>query len=401
MNKAVRILAPLAVIAVGVAIAALLVITRPTPQRSTPEPIATRVRVDRVELTDRPVRVSAMGTVVAAQQIDLRPEVSGRIVEQHDQLIPGGIIRAGETLVRIDPRDYRLALEDAKASLEKAEYELAMERGRQKVARREFELLRSDTDELSEEEYALALRKPHIANVRAALEAAKSRVERARLDIARTRVEAPFNAMVQSEAVDLGQLVNAQTTLAQLVGTDAFWVRASVPVSALEWIHPDDEEGTRVEIRHAQGRAAPIVKSGRVLKLLGDLDPKGRMARLLVRVDDPLDLERPAGARRPLLLGAYVDVTLSGRTAERVAVIPRVALRAGDEVWIMNDDDQLEVRGVTTTFRGRDDVYVAAGLREGDRLITSRIAAPVPGMALKLADGDESETEPRAAGGDG
>lgn len=399
MNKLFRMLAPLVVIAVGVALAVVLVKTRPRPQKAEAPVVPTRVRVEAVALQDRPVRVSAMGNVIAAQQVDLRPQVGGRVVSYNSQLVPGGLVAQGETLVRIDPRDYRLALDDAEAALEKARFDAELERGRQKVARREFELLRSDKDELDEEGYALALRKPHLRNVEAALAAAKSRVERARLDIARTTVEAPFNAIVQSESVDLGQLVNNQTTLATLVGTDAFWVQVSVPVSALEWIRPDPAGGSAVEIRHARGRAAPIVKAGRVVRLLGDLDPRGRMARLLVRVDDPLDLGRPTESRQPLLLGAYVEAVIEGRSADRVAVIPRIALRDGDHVWLMNRDDVLEVRAVSTTFRGRDEVYVASGLDEGDRVIVSRIAAPVPGMTLMLqSTADEVESTARIGG---
>jgi len=224
-------------------------------------------------------------------------------------------------------------------------------------------------------------------------------VERARLDIARTTVEAPFNAIVQSESVDVGQLVNNQTTLASLVGTDAFWVQVSVPVASLDWIRADPEQGSSVEIRHARGRAEPIVKSGQAVRLLGDLEPRGRMARLLVRVEDPLDLDQPVGEREPLLLGAYVEALIEGRSADRVAVIPRLALRDGDEVWIMNGDDQLEMRRVTTSYRGRDEVYVSSGIDQGDRVIVSRIAAPVPGMSLKLqASAEEVESTARVGG---
>jgi RND family efflux transporter MFP subunit len=399
VNKIFRTLAPLVVIAIGVFVAWVLFVTRPRPEKAEAPVVPTRVQIEPVVLEDRPIRVSAMGTVIAAQQVELRPQVSGRVVGYHPQLMPGGLVEAGETLVRIDARDYRLALEDAEAALEKARFDAELERGRQKVARREFELLRSDKERLGEEEYALALRKPHLRNVEAALEAAESRVQRARLEIARTTVEAPFNAIVQSESVDVGQLVNNQTTLASLVGTDAFWVQVSVPVSALEWIRADPADGSSVEVRHARGRAAPIVKPGRAVRLLGDLDPRGRMARLLVRVDDPLDLDRPPDARQPLLLGAYVRATIEGRSADRVAVIPRVALREGDRVWLMNEDDVLEIRPVSTTFRGRDEVYVASGLEEGDRVVVSRIAAPVPGMTLKLqSTTDDVESTARIGG---
>ncbi len=402
MNHVVRIAAPLGVLGAGLAVAVLLVATRPRPQKVEPEVLPTRVRVEVIEIEDRPVRVSALGTVIAAREVDIRPEVSGRVTWKSDGLVPGGRVKEGETLFRIDPRDYQAALQEARSALAEAQFNLEQERGRQNIARKEFEVLRSDR-ELTEDEYALALRKPHLKKFQAALLGAESRVQRAELDVQRTRVTAPFNAFVQSEAVEVGQLVTSQggaESLTRLVGTDEFWIQVSVPVSALDWIHPDVRaEPSDVTVRHAPAAGTVVEKPGRVLEVFGDLDPKGRMARLLVAVEDPLDLRRPEPERQRLLLGAYVELTISGRTAERVAVIPRLALREGDSVWVMTTDDTLEIRTVEASWRGLNDVYVRSGLADGDRLIVSRIAAPVPGMALRTGAASDTR-EPKTARAD-
>jgi RND family efflux transporter MFP subunit len=382
VNSTVRTLAPFGVLLVGVGVAALFVATRPTPQKVASTPLPTRVDVTRVQRGPEAIRVHGMGSVIAAREVDVKPEVSGRVRSFDDRLIPGGLFRAGERMLRVDTADYKIALEQAQADVARARFEYELEQGRQRIAKKEFELLERD-QQLDETGSDLALRRPHLRNAKAALEAAQSRLRKAELDLARTAIRAPFDAFVQAESVEVGQLVSPQTTVARLVGTEVFWVQVSIPVAALDWI--DDGALTPAVVRHQA-----ITRTGRVLQVLPDLDPKGRMARVLVAIDDPLDLSPtdPSQPSRPLRLGAYVDVTLEGATAD-VAVVPRSALRDGDRVWLMGPDDELVIRDVDTVWRERTVVYVSDGLTDGDRLITSRIAAPVPGM--KLRTGSEPE----------
>ncbi|NJK88225.1 MAG: hypothetical protein HC923_01740 [Myxococcales bacterium] len=139
-------------------------------------------------------------------------------------------------------------------------------------------------------------------------------------------------------------------------------------------------------IRQELGRGEVIQKQGKAVRLLGDLDPRGKMARVLVEVIDPLDLGRAEAERRPLLLGSYVDVVLRGAVADRVAVVSREAIREGDQVYLMDADDRLVIQPVDIAWRGRDEVYVASGLVGGERVVTSRVPAPVVGMLLRAID---------------
>lgn len=391
MSHVARIVAPIAVLSVGAAAAVLLVRAKPEPKRTQPAPLVARVSVEPVTVGPRPVRVSGMGTVVAARQVDLRPEVQGRVVEQHPDLVPGGHLPAGATAVRIDPRDFQARVVEAEAQLQRARFELELEEGRQTVAKREFELLGRDQADMVGND-ALALRKPHLANALAAVRAAESGLEVAKLSLARTRLKVPFNALVQDEAVDLGQYVTNQNVVARMVGTDSFWVRVSIPVAALEWV-AREEGKSHATVRMDVGQGQVIEKPAHLVRLLGDLDPRGRLARVLVEVEDPLDLELPLAERRPLLLGSFVEVIIEGRDLEDVALIPRIALREGDTVWIMKPDDTLEVRPVEPTWRGPEKVYVRNQLEAGERLITSRIATPVPGMPLQLIGGLQTDVE--------
>ena len=375
-----KALLPLLVLVGGIAGAALLILTPPQAERTEPVSRATPVSVLEARRETHRVIVTARGTVIPDREIALQSEIAGRIVEVGNNLIPGGQVAEGELLVRIDPRDYRLVTAQREADVARARFELEVEEGRGRVAEREWKLLGSDT-ESSSASRRLALRKPQRQNLRAALEAAKSGLEKARLDLARTEIRAPFNALVQEESVDVGQTVTPQTRLARLIGSERFRVRVSLPVGDLQWVElPNgDAPGSAAVVFQETGDGKPIRRRGRVARLLGNLEPTGRLARVLVIVDNPLRLSE-SGARLPLFIGAYVRVEIQGPHIERVVAIPRKALREDRTVWVMTDEDELALRPVYITWRGEDTVYVSEGLADGDRVILSSISAALPGL---------------------
>jgi len=361
-----------------------------SPETKKAKPVRPTPLVQTAELSPgrEKVSVEAFGTVIPAQRITLQAEVEGRIISQHPELVPGGLIARDEMVIRIDPSEYELSVSEYKAELEEAMFELNLEQGRQVIAQREWNLLEKEI-ETSDEGRSLALREPHLRLVHAKVEKARSRLAAAELALKRTTVAAPFNALVLEEFIDRGQLVSKQTPLATLAGTDAFWVQVSVPVSVLKRIsfpNGDAEAGSEVEVKFEPVSGPSVVRHGRVLKMLGDLDPEGRMARVLVNVDDPLNLLDDPGKKQKqgrILLGSYVKVRIDAGFFDTVFTIPRQALREGDVLWVMDRDGSFQIRRGTVVWRRRDEVLVRADFADGDVLILSRLQSPLPGMKVK------------------
>jgi RND family efflux transporter MFP subunit len=376
---------PLVVLVVCGLIALWLMRTGPQARPRPARPAAALVEVAPVRYRAQDTTIEAMGTVVAARQIDLKPQVGGRIIARSSELVPGGRFARGTELLRIDPADYRLAVRRLKSAVAQARADLQQEQGRQLVARREYQLLGAP---VSEAEQALMLRRPQLAALQAELEKARAQLAQGELDLRRTVLRAPFNAMIRERQVDIGALVGQTTVLAGLVGTDRYWVRVVVPVDELPWIRipgRDGEQGSSVRIHDRAAWGEGVFRRGRVLRLEAGLEEQGRMARLLVGVDDPLGLRPGASAPPRLLLDSYVRVTIEGKRLDRVAVLDRRHLHDGDRVWVMDNEDRLAIRPVVIAFRNRNQVLVSAGLDPGARLVISDLAAPVQGMRLRLA----------------
>lgn len=339
--------------------------------------------------TEEKVMIEAYGTVVPARQLTVKPEVGGKIIAMNPDLAPGGIIAAGGLLFQIDPSDYRFVLNERRADVAEARYKLELEQGQQIIAAKEWQLLEKEGAAPKGASRALAMREPHLKFARAQLEAAESRLAAAELNLARTTVTAPFNALVLDEAVEQGQVVSSQAIAATLVDVDRFWVQASVPADRLERIRfsgKDGSAGSKAVISLHSGTEKTVSRTGRVLRLLGDLDPKGRMARVLVAVDDPLGRTARTGK---VLLGSYVKVAIEAGIVPNVYVIPRMALRENDTLWLAGADGSLVMRPASVRWRRQDDVLVAMPATPGEMLITSRLQSPLPGMALKIAGKEE------------
>jgi RND family efflux transporter MFP subunit len=390
-HRLLRILVALAIIGASLAGAAYLKKSAPKTKKRPPTKWLPVVQVEPITMTRYRVTVTAMGNVVPARQITLKSRVAGEVIRIHPEFTEGGILTKGELIIQLDEADYRLALAQQKSKLIDSDYELRLEQGRQDVARQEWKLLIGDRQTTTVES-ELALRKPHLDKVKADVAAAEAQLEKAALDLKRTRIKTPFNAMVRSKSVDLGSQVSPQESLAELLGTDAFWVQATVPMDRLEWIEvprTNGQSGSKAKIHYASGYTV----QGRVLRLMGDLANEGRMARILIEVKDPLRLKGENRNGPPLLIGEYVRVDIEGRQLEEVFAIPRTALRDDETIWLVDENMTIDMRKVIPIWRDADTVIIRDSLKKGDLLIISDLPAPVQGMEIRLkADIDPIRT---------
>ncbi len=371
---------PLVVLVAGGALAIALVETGPKAERKPPTRQARLVDVQSVRFSRQRTVMYAMGTVHPAREVELRPRVTGEIIAISDEFVPGGRFLKGETVLQIDPTDYELAVEQRESEVAEAQSTLALELGQQSIAKREYELL---GETIADEDRALVLRQPQLESVRANLKTAQAALQQAKLNLDRTTVRAPFNAVVRTRGVNVGMQATTLTPLATLVGADQYWVEVTLPVDQLQWI---EIPGSTVRVFNEAAWGEKRYREGRVIRLLSDLEEEGRMARLLVAVDDPLALKPERAGQPQLLLGDYVRAELAGIELDSVAAVNRRLFHEGDQVWVMNDKDELEIRPVAIAFRGRDQLFVSEGLRHGERLVTTDLPSPVEGMPLRTQD---------------
>lgn len=391
MQRVLRALLSLAILGIGGAAAAALLASKPKAAAIEQERPATHVQVQTVRLTDHRPTISAMGRVTAEKQVVVQPEVAGRVVEQNHALTRGGRVAAGDPLLRIDPRDYSAAVSAMEADLAQAQLAVREERTLKQVAEHEW---RERPQGFSDETLEYALREPHLDAAKARVKSVRSRMSRARRDLARTIIRAPFDAIVLSEAVDLGQTVGPQVPVATLAGIERYWVEVSLPVAMLHHleipgVNTEAEQGSAATVVN-EATGAEQIRDGYLVRLQGTVDPRGRMAQVFVAVDDPLGVHVPIEKRPlPLLLDTYVRIELQGRTMTDVVVLPRAALRPDGSVWVLGEDQRLQSREIDIAITEGASIVVADGLQPGDRVVVTPLPSATEGMRVTLAPESE------------
>lgn len=380
---------PLIAIIAAIVLVAIMVATREPPPRDEGENTPARlVRTASVTRTPQRIDVLATGTVIPSREVELQPQIGGRVIAVHEQLQPGSVVRKGTVLVTVEPTDFEAAVAEAEAQYARARADLDLEKGRSEVAAAEFESYAESLDVPVDS--FLALRRPQYEAAAAAVKQAEARLRRARADLDRTTLEAPFDALVVSESVDVGAQIGPQTRVARLVSADRYWVRATLPIEHLSFVAVpgfNAEEGARATIIQDAG-ALRIRREGRVLRLYGEVTPRGRLAQLLIEVTDPLarDTDRDV---LPLLLDSFVNVELQGRGERELIRLPREYLRERDTVWVY-DEGNLNIRPVDVIWRAPEYVLIESGLEDGERVVTSPLTNPVQGLRLKQTQDDDA-----------
>ncbi len=399
MKKTLAILLPPALILISILVVVGLAMNRPSPPEREATTAAMLVEVIEAQSSDGHFLVGAQGTARPRTETTIVSEVSGRIVNVSDSFAAGGFFRAGDVLAEIDPSDYEAALLQARAELASAEAQLADERARSEQARKDWERMHGSAREPGD----LVLRLPQLAGAEAAVQAAEAAVMRAERNLERTRIRLPYDGLVRVRDIDLGQFVSSGTSLGRAFSVDVAEIRLPLSEQDLAFLDlpgPGQyaDHFTPVTLTGSVGGQRGHW-TGRVVRTEGVIDEGTRLSHAVIQVDDPYGLLgqlRPA----PLQMGTFVQAEVRGRSAEGLIELPRSALREGNKLYLADSEDRLEIREVQVIRATPHRVYLHNDIHEGDRVVTTAIPVPLPGMALqtRTADGVEPELRVLPAG---
>ncbi len=367
----------LGVLGLGVLIVVIMVLTKSKGKRVAPTPPKTAVHVIRAMPQNTRAKVVAQGLVSPAKQVVLNAELTGTIAWTANTFRPGGIFKQGDVIARIDDRDYRIALKEKLSQAKSAELALRQESERQQLAGQEWEVI-APGQAPHEQNNALALRSPQLNAAKLALEAAQSGVSRAQLNLARTTLRAPFNAFLQTKSVDVGQFVGMGAPIATLVGSDAYWITASVPVAALSML--GDHNKAIAIVQQNTGNEI-IERKAQVLEVLRDVDLQTRRAKIT------LEIKNPNTGKMPLLVGSYVTVTLTGREINDTFKLPDVAVHERERVWVVDDKNKIHPKKITVLWQEGSDLVVTGDIAKNDRVVASPMLMPLEGQEVAETTG--------------
>jgi RND family efflux transporter MFP subunit len=385
-SKLVKATLPLLLIGASLAVAVTLYATRPENATVAPPVKAILVDVAEVVLQDLRIPVQAQGTVTPHRETSLVSEVSGKIQSVSPSFHAGGYVAAGEVLVEIDDRDYQANMLRARAGVESAESALAQEKGRAEVAYNEWEKLPRNSQR-SQAATDLYLRKPQLELAEAQLLSAAADLRKAEDDLERTIIRAPYDSLVKEKRADLGQYVSPGTPLATVFAVDYAEVRLAIPQSKLSYLDLPGVSGFGAQ-------EAPLVDLytdvageikhwvARLKRTEGVFDERSRVLFAVAAVDDPYALNDEN--KKPLRIGTFVKASILGSELHGITVLPRYVLRAGNMLWVVDDQQTLRNRKVKTLRTEGEEIYVSNGLQNGDLVSLTTFSDAIPGMPVRI-----------------
>jgi len=368
------------------------------PQNAAAEVPVPLVAVQRLDARALRAVVRSHGTVRPAVQVEIMPEVAGRVVFVHSQLRAGGLIRAGERIFQIDPSSYELAVRQARAAVDEAQARLEIEQAQAQLQQRDR---RQANPETTETQSVAALQADAmVRRAGSALESAKAGLALAELQLGRTSVLLPFDVLVADKAADLGQYVQAGRSLARAYGTETFEVEIPIRSEELAWLDvfanlrssdaaATEPTGTTAAVK-ATVAGSEHVWQGAVTGPTGRVDAASGMVFVLVEVPRPLEA---SADRPPLLPGTPVEVSLPGRILENVVAVPRRALDENNRVWLVRDN-RLARQELSVVQADDEYVYVVSPPLAGALLAVEAPDGAVQGLVVRTTEVGATRVSP-------
>ena len=381
-KKPLKVLAPVLVLAAAFGAVQWMSAAKPQPEKKEEEQrlvslVTSQARSEPVQL-----QVTTQGEVRAHTSIDLTPQVSGRITAIADSFAEGAGFKAGDTLIQLDDADFQLDVTKAQARVAQAEVLLLQAQAAAAIKRQQWLALNPN-----KEPTPLQVNKPQVLEAEANLRAAKAELADAELNLARTQIRLPYGGRVVSRAVGVGQYVTAGTTLGRVFATDRVEVRLPLTDSQLlelglplGFVANQKAPGPEVLLTALVGGHAQQWQ-GRIVRTQASIDPQTRLIYAVAEVDDPYGKGASNGV--PLAVGLFVTAQAESNAQQDAIVIPRDALRSADKVYVVDDENRLNIRTVDVLSTSGNRVVLAAGVADGERVVTSTVANPVDGMEVQ------------------
>lgn len=352
-----NLLIPAGVIGVAVTLASMMIGNRADLPRHEHSAVIPLVEVLEVHPGPVPISIHSRGIVSPRHKIDLVSEVSGKIVWVNPDFQQGNQVMSGQTLLRIDPIEYQVALSEAEANLVSAELALA------------------DAEVIG--------KNAAIAEARALRKASADRLRRAQNNLENTELKAPFDAIVDLKRADIGQYIQTGTAVMTLLSIDRAEVRLPILPSDSRFLPQNRDEIVQLPLITLSSNSGGLQQEwqARIDRIERRTDDMTRVFFLTAQVERPYDLSLHSSI---LPMGLFVETRFQAAVMEDVVRLPMRALHKGS-VYVL-DEGAIHRRVVTVIREEGNSVIISDGLQAGERVVTTRLDLMVDGMAVRVAN---------------
>ncbi len=353
------------------------------------------VETQAVQAQDFTIFIKSYGRVAARTKTSLSAQVSGKVVSINPGFNSGAFFKKGDVLLTIEQGDFQADVDIARASVMQARQQLDTEQAESIQAEKNWRISGNKGAPSD-----LVLRKPQLKAAEATLLAAEAQLKKAMLNLERTVITAPFDGRVLDRQVSLGQIVSANTVVADIFATDIAEVRLPVQNTDLPFL---DFPEQRIDQEPVLSELPPVVLTsginakdqwlGHVVRTEGRIDDDSRQLHVVAEVVQPFSVAEPAidkgdrakniSASSAMEIGQYVTATITGKTLKNALVIPASAISQGRFVYLV-ENNVLQRKVVTIAWQAADYALISDGLHSGDQLVLTPLGQVTSGTAVEV-----------------
>ena len=334
------------------------------------------VKVETATAEDYQVRITSYGEVRPVESTMVSAQVSGEVLTWHPNFVPGGLVLRGDTLFTIELDTYEAGVLKAEADLSLAQANLIEEQARADVAKRE-----SRGSKVSD----LYLRKPQILSAQASVKSAQARLKIAQRDLDNGSIKAPYDALVISRNLGVGQYVNQGSQVGELYNIES--AEVSFPIAGFDRAFLPADISQKAANVSTKGYDA-FTRQGKITRDLGIIDQSTRMSQLVVRVEDPYSLK---SSLPPLKFGSYVEIDFAGKTLNQIYRLPQELVN-NRIIWVLDENQKMQPKRVEIVREEGKYFLISEGLNNQDKLVITLPEYPQKGMKVKIAKPDDALT---------
>tara|TARA_B100001094_G_scaffold333148_1_gene409021 strand:- start:3173 stop:4429 length:1257 start_codon:yes stop_codon:yes gene_type:complete len=374
-------LLPLLIIVAAFFVFFALKASKPKPDQKQQTESYPLVEVMQVSPETVQFEISSYGVTQPKYQTQLVSQVSGKIMRVSDKFAVGAMIKKNKVLAQIEPSDYKTELAQARANLAKAQAQYQREKAESEVAARDWQQVTNQkpTD--------LGLRKPQLKQEKANVDYAKAALERAKRNLDRTAIRAPFDGLIRVRNIDLGQYITSGKMVGELYDTRMTEIRLPISAQDIAFL-PDYQNETVGVTLTAKLAGQPVIWEGIITRDEGIIDETNRMLYLIAEVKDPYIRLNQTEHQHPLKFGSFVSAQIQGMQLSGVFKIPRYLVR-DDQVMLVNNK-KISYQKVTVIRSDKKFAYISAGLKAGDLISLTQLENVQEGAAIQFLNTPKS-----------
>ncbi len=393
MHVIVRRTLPLVIIAIFIALSVLLLNNKKRPEQQKAQVRTPVLEVIKIEKQDVQLSVNSYGVVEPKYKAEVVSEVIGSVNYISPDFAVGKFVSKGDLLARLDDSDYHADLAQAEASLAQAQAKLKEEIARGKVAKKTLR------DVSPNKKTALGLREPQRKQEEANVKFAKAGVERAKRNLAKTEIRAPFDALVKMKNINMGSYLTQGKLIGELYGTETAEIRLPITPNSFSYLDLNRLDSRKLNIEAQYGDIQINHWAAKLVRNEGIIDKDNRMIYLIAEVDDPYNLKSPLDKSSiksitslstsspsltlPVLqFGTFVTTTIQGKKVKDVIKLPRHVVRS-EQVIVVDSQNKTQTRQVNVVRSDNENAYVIGGLEDGEFVSLIRSDSLIDGTEVK------------------